>query len=130
MIPIGLSENTVVATHHSIAFLSPLGILKIYSGVQINTPSAFSMLCLKSTTALGGLSEEQLWVEVRKIFQVVEDCHVEVLREGDEIIDRLSLKELRLALPLMARIVFNVLLLDFLPRLYLNTIKMIASTNA
>lgn len=38
-----LSENTVVDTHHSMAFFKPLGILKTYSGVQIKILSAFSI---------------------------------------------------------------------------------------
>lgn len=56
--PIGLSENTVVDTHHLIAFLSPLGILKTYSGVQMTIPSAFSILCLNVIIASGVLLTE------------------------------------------------------------------------
>ena len=51
--PTGLSENTVVETHHSMAFLSPLGILKTYSGVQIRIPSASSMFRLKFKIDVG-----------------------------------------------------------------------------
>ena len=39
--PHGLFVKIVVEIHHSIAFFSPLGILKIYSGVQIIIPSEF-----------------------------------------------------------------------------------------
>ncbi len=54
--PTGLFENTVVATHHSIAFFNPLGILKIYSGVQMMIPSAFKISSLKSNIFCGVLS--------------------------------------------------------------------------
>ena len=48
MSPVGLFENTVVETLHSMALLSPLGILKIYSCVQNKITSSSSMLYLKS----------------------------------------------------------------------------------
>jgi len=54
--PTGLSENTVVETHHSIAFFNPLGILNTYSGVQINIPSALSIAFRNSTISFGGES--------------------------------------------------------------------------
>jgi hypothetical protein len=56
MSPVGLLVKTVVETHHSIAFFNPLGILKIYSGVQISIPSVLSMLFLKAMIDEGGLS--------------------------------------------------------------------------
>jgi hypothetical protein len=36
--PLGLPAKTTVAMQHSMAFFSPPGILKIYSGVQIIIP--------------------------------------------------------------------------------------------
>ncbi|MNY47682.1 hypothetical protein D3C86_1829680 [compost metagenome] len=50
--PNGFSVNKVIETHHSIAFFSPLGILKTYSDVQIIIPSAFSISFLKFKIAL------------------------------------------------------------------------------
>ncbi len=52
--PVGFSEKTVVAMHHSIAFFKPLGMLNTYSGVQMRMPSACAIRRLKSTTSIGG----------------------------------------------------------------------------
>ena len=60
MSPVGLSENIIVEMHHSIAFFSPLGILKTYSGVLMIIPSASSILCLNSSISFGGLSVESV----------------------------------------------------------------------
>lgn len=52
---VGLSKKIVVATHHSIAFFSPLGILKTYSGVHIKIPYDALIIFLKSAIDSGGL---------------------------------------------------------------------------
>lgn len=44
---VGLSENTVVETVHSMAFFKMPGRLNTYSGVQMITPSA-SLISLRS----------------------------------------------------------------------------------
>ena len=46
MIPKGFPEKTVVATHHSMAFFNPDGMLNTYSGVLIMTPSASWISCV------------------------------------------------------------------------------------
>ena len=67
--PIGLPVKIFVETHHSIAFFSPLGILKTYSGVQIIIPSAFSIFFLNLIISFGKLFTESSGSKCGSVFK-------------------------------------------------------------
>ncbi len=73
----GLSEKTVVDTHHSNAFFSPLEMLNIYSGEQIRTISASSDGKTKIDNGPRRHSERKIRIKRRQRFEILEN------REGE-----------------------------------------------
>src|SRR5690606_41713023 len=103
----GLSEKIVVEIHHSIAFFSPLGMLKIYSGVQIIIPSDCSMYFLNSIICLGGLFAESSGSKCGKVFKLLNIVKLKSSLVKLEIFSTsLWFAEFELALPIIANIFF------------------------
>ena len=102
-----MSVNIVVEMHHSIAFLSPLGMLYTYSGVQMISPSDSSITFRNATIAAGGLFAEssgsKCGSDLRSL-KIVRLNSVSVNFAISSISFRFA--ELELALPLMANMFF------------------------